>query len=132
MAMAVLKKRYPNMVAVGAFAGSPSAKDEDMIVAKIQMAKPDIVFVAYGAPRQDKWIARNMHRLSVAVLIGVGGAFDFLVGKSRRAPCWVQRIGLEWAYRLAREPWRWRRQLVLPQFAWLVLRGRDEAFSSSA
>jgi len=121
MAMAVLKKRYPNMVAVGAFAGSPSAKDEDMIVAKIQMAKPDIVFVAYGAPRQDKWIARNMHRLSVAVLIGVGGAFDFISGVTTRAPKWMQNYGLEWLHRLMYQPSRWRRIWnAVPKFMWLV------------
>jgi len=57
--------------------------------------------------------------------IGVGGSFDFIAGVSRRAPRWIQRIGLEWFYRLAREPWRWRRQLALPHFAWLVLSGRD-------
>lgn len=120
-AATVLAGRYPGMVAAGCFAGSPDAKDEEMIVAKIQAARPDVVFVAYGAPHQDKWIARNMHRLPAAVLIGVGGAFDFISGLAKRAPPWMQRLGLEWLHRFIQQPSRWRRMWnAVPRFLWLV------------
>src|SRR5206468_1942279 len=83
--------------------------------------------VAYGAPAQDLWIWRNLARLPVAVAMGVGGAYDFLSGRQRRAPTLMRRMGLEWLYRLYREPWRWRRMLALPRFAIeVVLRGRKQ------
>jgi N-acetylglucosaminyldiphosphoundecaprenol N-acetyl-beta-D-mannosaminyltransferase len=120
-AIAVLQTRYPGMAAVGAYSGSPDPQEEDEIVERVRQARPDILFVAYGAPRQDKWLARNLPRLGVPVGIGVGGAFDFISGVAVRAPPWVQRLGLEWLHRLWREPWRWRRMLALPHFVLLVL-----------
>jgi N-acetylglucosaminyldiphosphoundecaprenol N-acetyl-beta-D-mannosaminyltransferase len=71
---------------------------------------------------QDLWIARHRDALGVPVMMGVGGAFDHIAGVRKRAPGWMQRLNLEWLYRLITQPWRWRRQLALPQFAWLVLR----------
>ncbi len=65
-------------------------------------------------------------RLGVPVMVGVGGAFDFVAGVTRRAPVWMRRLGLEWLHRLVREPWRWRRQLALPRFVVLVIRQRLE------
>ncbi len=123
--VAILKTRYPAMVAAGAFAGSPAAAEEDAIVARIQAARPDIILVAYGAPRQDKWIARNMYRLPAAVLMGVGGAFDFISGATVRAPQWMQSLGLEWLHRFLHQPWRWRRIWnAVPHFLWLI--GREK------
>ena len=78
-------------------------------MARIHEARPDILFVAYGAPAQDKWIARNKARLGVPVCLGVGGAFDFVAGVAERAPRWMQSAGLEWLHRLARQPWRAQR-----------------------
>jgi N-acetylglucosaminyldiphosphoundecaprenol N-acetyl-beta-D-mannosaminyltransferase len=108
----------------GTHAGSPALEDEDEIVRLVQSTEPDILFVAYGAPAQDKWIARNLGRLGAPVAMGVGGAFDFISGRSKRAPHWLQRVGLEWLHRLYHEPWRWRRMLALPRFVWLVARER--------
>jgi N-acetylglucosaminyldiphosphoundecaprenol N-acetyl-beta-D-mannosaminyltransferase len=124
-AAAILAARYPGLSVAGCHAGSPAVEEEDDIVDRVRAARADILFVAYGAPKQDVWLDRNLARTGVAVGIGVGGSFDFIAGVSRRAPRWIQRLGLEWFYRLAREPWRWRRQLALPHFAWLVLTGRD-------
>jgi len=118
----VLQARYPGLRVAGTYAGSPDAAEEDDIVARIVAAAPDMLFVAYGAPRQDLWICRNLHRLHVPVCMGIGGSLDFLAGVARRAPLWVRRVGLEWLYRLIREPWRWRRMLALPRFVWAVLR----------
>lgn len=119
-----LTRQAPGIAVVGTCAGSPAAEDEDRILTLIRERSPDILFVAYGAPQQDLWIARNRERLEVPVAMGVGGAFDFLAGVTRRAPPWVQRLGLEWLHRLLQEPWRWRRQLAIPHFMWRIVRQR--------
>lgn len=118
----ILCQRYPGLQIAGTYAGSPAAAEEDAIVALINASHADILFVAYGAPNQDKWIARNLPRLQVSVAMGVGGSFDFIAGITRRAPLWMRRAGLEWLYRLIRQPWRWRRMLRLPRFVIAVLR----------
>ena len=118
----ILRERYPRATVVGAYAGSPRSEEEAEIAARIRSSEPDVLLVAYGAPKQDKWIDRNIARTGAAVAIGIGGALDFIVGRQKRAPRWMQRLGLEWLHRLIREPWRWRRQLALPKFAWHVLR----------
>ncbi|MFH1186996.1 MAG: WecB/TagA/CpsF family glycosyltransferase [Candidatus Levyibacteriota bacterium] len=80
----------------------------------------DILFVAFGSPKQEIWIAENLEKLPVKVVIGVGGAFDFISGKVKRAPVWVQEIGFEWLFRLIIQPWRIKRQLSLLRFIYLV------------
>jgi N-acetylglucosaminyldiphosphoundecaprenol N-acetyl-beta-D-mannosaminyltransferase len=116
-----LRQRYPGVQIVGTYAGSPSPEEEDDIIRRVNHSGADILFVAYGAPHQDKWIARNRDRLQVSVAIGVGGALDFAAGAVPRAPRWMRRLALEWLYRLIRQPWRWRRMLRLPRFVWNVL-----------
>ena len=120
-AAAALRGRYPRLRVAGTFAGSPSCGEKPAIRAMISAAHPEILLVAFGAPAQDLWIAENQAAVGVPVAIGVGGAFDFLAGRIRRAPRWIQRIGLEWLYRLARQPSRWRRMTALPRFAGMVL-----------
>lgn len=120
-----LKICYPNLNAVGCYAGSPAIEENEAIVRRILSARPDILLVAYGAPKQDKWIARNLDRLQIPVCIGVGGSFDFIAGTAKRAPVWMQRLGLEWFHRLLTQPWRWRRIWnAVPRFSWLVLRSQ--------
>lgn len=122
-AASVLKELYPNLIIAGTFAGSPSSQENDAIVRRINESEADILYVAYGAPRQDKWIARNRETLrTVRLAMGVGGSLDFITGRSTRAPQWLQRWGLEWLHRLYKEPWRWRRMLALPSFAYRVMR----------
>jgi N-acetylglucosaminyldiphosphoundecaprenol N-acetyl-beta-D-mannosaminyltransferase len=116
----ILSSRYPGLMVCGALAGSPSPAEEQAIAARIRATSADVLLVAYPHAPQAKWIARNQARTGAAVAMGVGGAFDFCAGKQRRAPLWMQRVGIEWVYRLARQPWRWRRMLALPQAAWLV------------
>lgn len=120
-AVRILRERYSQVNIVGAYAGSPRPEEEADIAAQIRSSNADVLLVAYGAPKQDKWIDRNIQQTGVAVAIGIGGSLDFIVGKQKRAPHWLQRLGLEWLYRLTREPWRWRRQLALPRFVWQVL-----------
>ncbi|MCC6190726.1 MAG: WecB/TagA/CpsF family glycosyltransferase [Anaerolineales bacterium] len=127
-AAAALQARWPGLVIAGAFAGSPGPAGEDALVERVRAARPDVLLVAYGAPAQDKWIARHKDRLGVPVSLGVGGAFDFVVGVAQRAPRWVQRLGLEWLHRLWRQPWRAGRILTaVVAFPLAVLRaGRGQ------
>ena len=120
----VLCARHPTLNIVGMYAGSPAASEAPAIIARVRAAQPHALFVAYGAPQQDLWIARYAAELQVPVMMGIGGAFDFIAGIVPRAPQWMQRLELEWLYRLVRQPWRWRRQLAIWQFAWLTLLGR--------
>jgi N-acetylglucosaminyldiphosphoundecaprenol N-acetyl-beta-D-mannosaminyltransferase len=114
--------RFPELSIAGAYAGSPVLSENEHIVQRINDSKAEILFVAYGAPRQDKWIDHNRHTLTnVKVAIGVGGSLDFVTGQATRAPQWLQNFGLEWMHRLYKEPWRWRRMLALPQFTFRVL-----------
>jgi N-acetylglucosaminyldiphosphoundecaprenol N-acetyl-beta-D-mannosaminyltransferase len=113
----------PGMHIAGAYAGSPAAAEEDDLVARIRSAKPHILLVAYGAPAQDKWIARNQARLAIPVAIGVGGTLDYIAGAVPWAPAWMRRLGLEWLYRLIRQPRRWKRIWNAgPRFLWLLFR----------
>ncbi len=87
--------------------------------------QPDIVFVAFGAPQQEAWVFEHLDWLKqaeVKIAMVVGGSFDVLTGKLKRAPDWMQQLGLEWLFRLLQQPWRWRRQLRLIEFTWMVFR----------
>jgi len=122
-----LQALAPGLQLAGTYAGSPAPTEEDAIIERIHAANTDILCIAYGAPAQDLWIYRNLSRLPAAIAMGVGGAYDFLSGRQRRAPQTMQRIGLEWLYRLYREPWRWKRMLAIPHFLLQVLlRGRKK------
>lgn len=122
-----LQDLAPGLQIAGTYAGSPAPAEEDEIIERVREARADVLCVAYGAPAQDLWIYRNLARLPVALAVGVGGAYDFISGRQQRAPRVMQRLGLEWLYRLYREPWRWRRMLALPRFALkVVLKGRGQ------
>jgi N-acetylglucosaminyldiphosphoundecaprenol N-acetyl-beta-D-mannosaminyltransferase len=121
-AAAQLEARYPGLQVAGTHAGSPGDEERAAIVDLIRRSKTHIVFVAFGAPRQDLWIARNLAETGASIGMGVGGSFDYVAGIARRAPRWMQDAGLDWLWRLLRQPWRWRRMMSLPVFVWLVLR----------
>lgn len=116
-----LKKDIPILQISGTFEGDASEMGDTQSRQTLNQQPADIILVAYGAGKQEKWIARNMEQIPASVAIGVGGTLDFLAGRVRRAPHWVQRIGLEWLWRLILEPWRWRRQLALPKFIWTIV-----------
>ena len=123
----ILRSQFSGLQVAGCHAGSPAEAEEDEIVAMINRSAADILLVAYGAPRQDKWIARNLPRLDVNVAMGIGGSLDFIAGVVPRAPLWMRRNGIEWLYRLLRQPWRLRRMTRLPRFVIAVWReGRLE------
>ncbi len=128
--------QFPGLMLPATWDGGSSAIIDDAVTFDlIAAAKPDVLFVAYGAPGQVEWIERNRARLEsggVRIAVGIGGSFDAISGLAPRAPTLVQQIGLEWLYRLLREPWRWRRQLALPQFALLALRQIAQARTQRA
>ena len=88
----------------------------------LKSKKTDILFIAFGSPKQELWIAEHISSIPAKVLIGVGGAFDFISGRVPRAPRFLRRLGLEWLFRLVIQPWRIKRQLSLLKFIYLVLR----------
>ncbi len=124
-AAAILCARYPKLRIVGIHA--PSAQeiqaDEGKIIAACRAAKPDILLVALGNPKQEKWIYRHADALGVPVMMGVGGTFDFIAGVTKRAPTWMQQSGLEWFHRLLQEPRRlWKRYATdLVGFGYFIL-----------
>ena len=124
-AAAELRRRAPGLVVAGVHAGSAEPDDDAVSVARVRESGAQVLLVAYGMPKQERWIARNLPALpAVRLAIGVGGVFDQLAGVQKVPPAVLHAIGLEWLWRLAREPRRWRRQRVLPLFALLVLRKR--------
>ena len=106
---------FPGLKIAGTYAPpfrELSAQEDENVVQLISAAQPDLVWVGLGTPKQELWMAAHAHRIDAGVLIGVGAAFDIHAGLTRQAPHWMQRSGLEWAFRLAQEPRRlWRRYL---------------------
>lgn len=128
-AAAELRHRYPALVPPRTLVGQPGPDGDAEAQAVIEEFRPQIVLAAYGAPAQEFWIDRNLRGRTPMVGIGVGGTLDYLAGRIPRAPAPLRRAGLEWAYRLARQPWRWRRMRALPEFARLAILealGREE------
>lgn len=113
-------ERYPTLVVEGCN-GYFDAEAEKEIVNQLSVLQPQLVFVGLGSPRQEYWIRQHRHLLPTATWIGIGGSLDIWAGTKERAPQWMRDRHLEWLYRLYKEPWRWRRMLALPQFAWYVL-----------
>lgn len=114
-----LEGKFPNLNIVGVIDGYE--KDQEFIKRQINDANPDILFVALGSPAQEYWILNNMEQLNVNIFQGVGGSFDVLSGNIKRAPAFFRKFGLEWFYRLIKEPFRIKRQLKLPLFLIKVL-----------
>lgn len=135
-AAARLRETNPALQIAGTFAGSPDPTHDEEIVARINAAAlaphsssrsdggPTLLFVAFGAPAQDLWIARNLQKLrTVKVAMGVGGAFDFIAGKQKRAPRFLRALGLEWLWRLLLQPRRVKRIFrAVIVFPWLALK----------
>ncbi len=128
--IANIHKDYPNVEVVGYHDGFFDW-NTNHIADDIAALQPDLVFVALGVPRQEKWITENLDKFSKGVFIGVGGSFDVIAGTVKRAPVIWQKLNLEWLYRLLRQPSRFIRMLVLPRFALKVfslkLRGQGGA-----
>lgn len=120
-AKANLLKKYPSLNIVGTRNGYFKPEEEEEIVAQINESGADIVFVCLGAPKQEQWIDRNKDRLKVKVAMGIGGSLDVFAGRAERAPAIFCKTGLEWFYRLCKEPWRIGRMMELPKFGMTVI-----------
>ena len=123
-AAANISRDYPGVVIAGCHDGYFTEDMNEKIVNEINASKPDLLLVALGAPKQEKWIFEHRKKLDVKVCIGVGGTIDVLAGKVALAPDFFRRNGLEWLYRLIREPRRAVRMLNLPKFMLRVLRAK--------
>jgi N-acetylglucosaminyldiphosphoundecaprenol N-acetyl-beta-D-mannosaminyltransferase len=120
-----LERENPRLNVVGTLTPpfrSLTPAEDDEIVARINAAGPDIIWVGLSTPKQERWMAAHVGRVEAPVMIGVGAAFDFLAGLKKQAPPWMQRNGLEWLFRLSTEPARlWRRYLtIVPKFIFLA------------
>ncbi|PIC99877.1 WecB/TagA/CpsF family glycosyltransferase [Sporosarcina sp. P29] len=113
-AAAKLQEMHPNIQIAGVQHGYE--KDVQVVLDTINQAKPDILFVAMGSPKQEQWIEQHRDQLHPVVFQGVGGSFDVLAGNIKRAPAAFQKAGAEWLYRLLLEPSRIKRQMNLPKF----------------
>lgn len=123
-----LREKYPALTVAGMYAPpfrEMTPEEDEAVIEEINASGPDILWVGLGAPKQEQWMYRHRGRLD-ALMLGVGAGFDFHAGTVRRAPEWVQNIGMEWFYRICQDPKRlWKRYMTTNlKFIWLVLRGK--------
>jgi len=119
-----LKRNLPGLRIAGTWHGYFSQEEEPEVIARIKRSNPDILLVAFGIPKQEKWIRRHLEELGVPVAIGVGGSLDVISGRVKRAPAWIQKSGLEWLYRTAQHPARLPRLGAVARFIWMGLSRR--------
>lgn len=116
-----LKERYPGLNILGTSHGYLNQEEEKKLLQSLKENPPEVLLVALGSPKQEYWIAEHLSELGIPVAIGVGGSLDVLAGRTKRAPRFMQKWGLEWLYRVIREPRRVKRILALPKFMIAVL-----------
>jgi N-acetylglucosaminyldiphosphoundecaprenol N-acetyl-beta-D-mannosaminyltransferase len=121
-----LTSMYPGIRMVGCRNGYFGEDQDAEVVQHIVEAAPDLLLVGRSADKQEPWIAMYKHQLQVPIMMGVGGSFDVLSGKLKRAPAFFRKFHLEWFYRLLQEPWRFKRMLTLPKFAVKVIREKEK------
>jgi N-acetylglucosaminyldiphosphoundecaprenol N-acetyl-beta-D-mannosaminyltransferase len=119
-----LKNKYPGLNIVGSHDGFFDLDDCTEIINDINSKKPYILFVAMGSPRQELFITKYMDILCANIFMGVGGSFDIFAGKLKRAPRWMISFGIEWLYRVSKEPWRIKRLVSIPKFIFKVLKDK--------
>lgn len=115
------KQRSPGLNIAGTHHGYLTPELDQALQQTLRKLQPRLILVGLGVPRQEFWIAEHRHLCPHAIWIGVGGSLDIWAGVKTRAPEWLRNNHLEWVYRLYKEPWRWRRMLALPKFAWRAL-----------
>lgn len=120
-----VEKIYPNLKIIGYHEGYFEKDSEEEVIAQINKLQPNILFVALGAPKQEKWIINHQHELKVDVAAGQGGTFDYEAGNIKRAPMWIQKIGMEWFWRLLRQPKRIIRMMAIPAFMFKLFFTKD-------
>ena len=117
---------YPNINISGFHNGFFDLDNAEEIISDIKEKNPKVLFVAMGCPRQENFIIKYMDELPCKIYMGVGGSFDVIAEKVNRAPRWMINIGMEWAYRVAKEPWRIKRLGSIPKFLWIVAKSRGK------
>lgn len=125
MAAERMRLRHPGCNVVGARHGYFPPDDDRVVAAEVAEANPDVLFVAMGIPRQERFIHATMDVIRARVAIGVGGSLDVFSGKTKRAPVVIQRLRLEWLWRLMLNPSKWRKTMKLPRFMMMVARSRQ-------
>ncbi|MDR6553627.1 WecB/TagA/CpsF family glycosyltransferase [Paenibacillus qinlingensis] len=120
-----IRSTYPKVKLVGVRDGYFGDAEDAQVIQAIKEAAPDLLLVGRAAANQEPWIGKYKQQLGVPVMMGVGGSFDVLSGKLKRAPVIFQKLRLEWFYRLLQEPWRYKRMLLLPKFAVKVMRDKE-------
>jgi len=123
-AAAVLKRELPGVNICGFLNGYFDIINSSEIIDKIKKVSPDILLVGLGQPAQEKWLKANLNALAVPVTMGVGGSFDVIAGKIPRAPVFFRKTGLEWFFRMVLEPRRFKRNLVLLKFVFLIIKNK--------
>lgn len=124
LARVKLEEQYPGLVVCGTHDGYFQEEESRGLAEKIRESGADAVFVCLGAPKQERWMARYGPATGARLLVGLGGSLDVFAGTVERAPEKWQKLGLEWLYRLYKEPWRWRRMIRLPLVLWYALLAR--------
>lgn len=122
-------EKYPGLQVAGVRDGYFSTDEEEQVAAGIEAAAPEMLFVAMGSPRQEQFIEKYGKTMNVPVVMGVGGSFDVVSGRVDRAPVWMQKVGMEWTWRLIKEPRRILRMAALPRFMVLVLKQKFGLFA---
>lgn len=128
-----IQKKYPDLKVSGTYhgyfkghhVGMPDHEEELKVIEEINSQKPDVLFVAFGAPKQELWMNYYKDRIDTRLMMGVGGSLDVYSGTIKRAPKIYQKLGLEWFYRLIKEPWRYKRMASLPLFVLEVLKRKE-------
>lgn len=120
-----VKKDYPNLKVVGYHEGFFKEDSEEKVIKEINSLKPNVLFVAMGAPIQEKWISKHKNELQVDIAAGQGGTFDYEAGKIKRAPKLVQKLCIEWLWRLILQPTRIKRMIVLPIYLMKIIFTKD-------
>ncbi|MBI5555694.1 MAG: WecB/TagA/CpsF family glycosyltransferase [Elusimicrobia bacterium] len=122
-----IRQQFPGLNIAGTHHGYFADLEKDLVIKEISSLKLDILFVGLNIPRQELWIDQHLNSLGVPVIIGVGGSFDVISGRIKRAPTAMQKSGLEWLWRTIIEPWRIKRIILLPVFLWNVFRQKYQA-----
>lgn len=121
-----LLSKFPRLNFCGTAHGYFDGEEEKRVLSEIKNKRAQMIFVGLNIPFQEKWIYRNFQASRGICAMGVGGSFDVISGNLKRAPKWIQKIGLEWLFRLGQETWRWKRVIRLPLFFYKVLLDRSQ------
>lgn len=119
-----LLKKYPKLKVSFAY-GDMEVNEEGVSSTIYHLPSTNLLFVAFGPSKQEKWVAKNLDKISVKVVMTVGGGLDYLSGQVIRAPIWMRKSGFEWLFRLIVQPWRIKRQLFLVKYVWLLTKSKQ-------